>query len=68
MVTALRISGMTCSGCVGHVTKALKGVPGVSAVEVSLPDHARVVHDDALDLADLAGAVDAAGYTAAVLV
>ena len=67
MVTTLRIDGMTCNGCVKHVDKALRGVPGVSAVEVSLPDRAKIVHDDGTDLADLAAAVDAAGYSAVTL-
>ena len=62
MVTTLRISGMTCNGCVGHVKTALVGVPGVSAVEVSLPDQAKIVHAD-VPMADLAAAVDAAGYS-----
>lgn len=64
MITTLRIAGMTCNGCVGHVTKALKAVRGISAVEVSLPDRAKVVHDDAVPMADLVAAVDAAGYAA----
>ena len=34
----LAVSGMTCSMCVAHVTEALNGVAGVSAVEVSLKD------------------------------
>jgi copper chaperone CopZ len=67
VVTTLRISGMTCNGCVGHVRKALAAVPGVSAVEVSLPDHAKIVHADGLALADLTGAVDGAGYSAVTL-
>jgi copper chaperone len=36
MVT-LKIDGMSCNNCVGHVRKALAGVPGVTGpVEVSL--------------------------------
>ena len=51
---------MTCNGCVRHVDKALRSVPGVTAVEVALPDQATVVHE--ADLAALAAALDAAGY------
>lgn len=58
---------MTCNGCVGHVKTALVGVPGVSAVEVSLPDQAKIVHADGVPLADLAAAVAAAGYSAVTL-
>ncbi len=67
MITTLRISGMTCNGCVGHVKKALAAVPGVSAVEVSLPDHAKVVHADVLAPTELTAAVDGAGYSAVTL-
>lgn len=66
MITTLRITGMTCNGCVKHVDKALRGVPGVSAVEVSLPEQtAKVVHEDTAPVTDLVAAVESAGYTAA---
>jgi len=56
---------MTCNGCVTHVDKALRAVPGVEAVEVNLVDQrARVVHADDLPHANLFAAVDAAGYSA----
>ena len=32
----LKIVGMHCAGCAGSVEKALKGLPGVSAVTVNL--------------------------------
>jgi copper chaperone len=65
-MTTLRISGMTCNGCVKHVDKALRAVPGVSAVEVSLADNqAKVVHDPQQSpLPALLAAVEAAGYGA----
>ena len=64
MITTLRITGMTCNGCVRHVDKALREVAGVSAVEVSLPDQrAKVVHE--AELVGLLAAVEAAGYRAA---
>ena len=34
--TILKITGMTCGGCVNGVTKALQSVIGVSNVSVSL--------------------------------
>ena len=34
--TELSVSGMTCSGCVRHVTDALQAVPGVASAMVSL--------------------------------
>jgi copper chaperone CopZ len=58
---------MTCNGCVRHVDKALREVPGVTAVEVSLPEQrAKVVHDESAAVAALVAAVETAGYTAAV--
>lgn len=56
---------MTCNGCVKHVDKALREVPGVSAVEVTLAEHrAKVVHDpQTAPLPSLVAAVENAGYT-----
>ena len=66
MVTTLRIIGMTCNGCVRHVDKALRAVPGVTAVEVDLPaGTAKSVHDDSAPVAAMVAAVEAAGYEAA---
>jgi len=57
---------MTCNGCVKHVDQALRAVPGVTAVEVSLPEHrAKIVHDPEAAPA-LIPAVEAAGYGATV--
>ena len=54
---------MTCNGCVRHVDAALRTVPGVTAVEVALPDRAKVVHN--ASVAALVEAVATAGYQAA---
>jgi copper chaperone CopZ len=63
VITTLRITGMTC---VRHVDAALRKVPGVSAVEVSLPEQrAKVVHEDSAPVTALVAAVESAGYTAA---
>ena len=62
MTTTLRIIGMTCNGCVRHVDKALRAVNGVSAVEVTLPDQATIVHADTTPLPALTAAVVEAGY------
>jgi len=66
VVTTLRIDGMTCNGCVKHVTQALKAVPGVTAVEVSLAEQrAKIVHDPGQSpTARLVAAVETAGYHA----
>jgi copper chaperone len=66
VITTLRITGMTCNGCVKHVDAALRAVPGVSAVEVKLADHqAKIVHDpERSPIASLVAAVQLAGYEA----
>jgi copper chaperone CopZ len=67
VITSLAISGMTCNGCVKHVEDALRGVDGVSAVQVDLPGgKAKVVHDpERSPVPSLIAAVVAAGYEAA---
>ncbi len=66
MITTLAITGMTCNGCVKHVDKALRAVPGVSAVEISLAENrAKVVHDpEESPIPALIAAVESAGYPA----
>jgi copper chaperone CopZ len=34
--TTIKVSGMTCQGCVRSVTRVLQALPGVEAVQVSL--------------------------------
>jgi copper chaperone len=34
--TVIRISGMTCQGCVKSVTRVLSAVPGIADLDVSL--------------------------------
>lgn len=60
----LKITGMTCGGCVSSVTKALKAASGVSDVQVSLSTgEAKVQFDERLTSPDrLKSAVLEAGY------
>jgi copper chaperone len=45
----LKVTGMTCGGCVTTVTRALKGMGGVGDVKVSLPGgDATVQYDERL--------------------
>jgi copper chaperone len=61
VITTLRITGMSCNSCVRHVGAALRGVPGVTGVDVRLPDRAEITHDGTtLDL--LVAAIESAGY------
>jgi copper chaperone CopZ len=63
MVT-LRIEGMSCKNCVGHVRTALSGVPGVTGpVDVSLERGEAQVAGSA-DPAALVAAVVQEGYSA----
>jgi copper chaperone CopZ len=66
VVTNLAISGMTCNGCVKHVEAALRGVDGVTAVQVDLAGaKAKVVHDpERSPVPRLIAAVVEAGYEA----
>ena len=62
----LAISGMTCASCVSVLEKALRSVPGVSRVDVSLAaEEAKVEFDPALTrISQLVEAVAAQGYAA----
>ena len=60
----LKITGMSCGGCVRSVTGVLQALPDVSAVDVALePGEARVSFDpDQVSPAQLAAAVEDAGF------
>ncbi len=60
----LNVTGMTCGGCTASVTNALKGVDGVSDVNVSLSTgEATVQYDERRASPEqLKSAVTGAGY------
>ena len=60
----LKVTGMTCGGCISNVTQALKAIPGVGDVTVSLSaGEATVQYDERLTSPDqLKSAVKGAGY------
>ena len=64
-----RVTGMTCEHCVQAVTEELTALDGVTAVTIDLAaggTSAVTVHSSApLDQADVAEAVDEAGYVLA---
>ena len=64
-----RVTGMTCEHCVQAVTEELTALDGVTAVTIELAaggTSAVTVHSSApLDPADVAEAVDEAGYVLA---
>ena len=60
----LKITGMTCGGCVTSVTRALRGIPGVGDVTVVLATgDATVQYDERETSPDqLKSTVERAGY------
>jgi copper chaperone len=60
----ITVKGMTCSGCVNSVTKALKGIDGVQEAKVDLEgQQATVTFDEAkTSVQALKQAVEDAGY------
>lgn len=68
MTTEFKVEGMMCDACVSHVSNALKGVPGVSQVEVDLKaERATVQHEDSADVRLMATAIGDEGYKATAL-
>ncbi len=63
MATILKVTGMTCQHCVQAVTKALKNVPGVVTVSVSL-ERGQVVVEGTASREALVSAVKEVGYEA----
>ena len=62
--TTFRVEGMTCDHCRHAVTTEISAVPGVQKVAVDLPSGTvSVSADQPVDRADIAAAVDEAGYT-----
>lgn len=59
------VTGMTCDNCVHHVTEAIKNVPGVTAVDVSLASKSAKVGGQ-FDDAKVIEAVEEEGYEAAL--
>jgi copper ion binding protein len=64
----LAIEGMTCGHCVAHVESALRGLDGISSVEVVLREGRAIVSLDPSRATPerLIAAVDEAGYKARV--
>lgn len=61
--TELQVAGMTCDHCAMAVGRELDALPGVQAVQVSVPTgKVTVTHDRPLDPQQVADAIDEAGY------
>ncbi len=63
----LKVSGMSCGGCVKSVTGVLEALPGVKKAEVSLEKAEAVVSYDAGEVGreQMVAAIDDAGFEAA---
>lgn len=62
----LKVTGMSCGGCVASVTKVLQELPGVAKAEVSLEQaEATVSYDPAqVGRQQMVQAIDDAGFEA----
>ena len=58
------VEGMVCEGCVSTITTALKGIPGVKSVEVSLKDKKATVLAAGVPSQTIEDTINKAGYKA----
>ena len=67
-IVSFPVEGMTCASCVNRITRFLTKVEGVEEANVNLASESATVRYDPnqVTVADLVGAVDAAGYVARV--
>lgn len=56
------VEGMACEGCVSTITSALKAVPGVTSVEVSLKDKKATVLAAGVPSQTIEDTISKAGY------
>ncbi|MGZ4591801.1 MAG: heavy-metal-associated domain-containing protein [Actinomycetes bacterium] len=62
--TTFRVEGMTCGHCERAITEEISQLAGVDQVSVDLPNGTvTVIAQHPVDRADIAAAVDEAGYT-----
>lgn len=61
------IEGMSCEGCVNNITSALKVVPGVKSVEVSLKDKKATVSAAGVPTQAIEDTISKAGYKAQLI-
>jgi copper chaperone CopZ len=62
--TELKVEGMMCEACVGHVSKALQSVSGVRNVDVDLKAGRATVQHEGAETQTLVEAVSEEGYSA----
>jgi copper chaperone CopZ len=65
METTLKVTGMNCGACVGHVTRALQSVSGVQSAQVDLATgQAKVQHNEDAEPEAMVEAVVEEGFGA----
>jgi copper chaperone CopZ len=65
MSTTYDVTGMTCGHCAQAVTTEVEGIEGVTGVQVDVATGKVVVEGDGFTDAQVAAAVDEAGYALA---
>ena len=61
----LAVQGMSCGGCVRHVTQAVQSVPGVRVEEVKVGSARVTIDPDKTSRSAVVEAIRAAGYEVA---
>ena len=61
-MTRFSIPDMTCDGCVAAITRAVRAGDPAATVEADLPRHELTIRSER-PAADIAAAIDAAGFT-----
>ena len=64
--TQVKITGMVCDACAGHVQRSLSAVPGVQSVRVDRAAGSAAVRHTGVNGDELLAAVARAGYEAEV--
>jgi Cu+-exporting ATPase len=67
-IVSFPVEGMSCASCVNRITRFLSKVDGVAEANVNLASESATIRYDPslVTVADLVGAIDAAGYVARV--
>ena len=67
-LTRFRVEGMDCASCAGKIDRAVRRLPEISDVRVSVvAGTMTVAHGEGTDLADVARKVDSLGYRTSLL-
>lgn len=63
METTITVSNMSCNGCVNTISKKIKNIDGVEAVDVNLAENTvNIIHNEQVLYQQLTDALMAIGY------